>query len=132
MKLKDVLDRITLGRATIGDIGFVVKELRAAKADKGTAYWRERAEIAEGELRIAKREKRKAVKLLKGQMENDSRIIGKLKRENREMWKALSESCENHETNGECIIQPITETDSEECARCSCPLLKAKAPKGGI
>ena len=58
MNLKDVLDRITLGRATIGDIVFVVKGFRAAK-----------------------RELRRSEKALKLLALNDSRIIGKLKRE---------------------------------------------------
>ena len=120
MKLNEALDRIAKGRATIGDIGFVVAELRAAKADKGAAYWRERAEIAEGELRIAKRE---AVKLLKGQMVNDSRIIGKLKRENRKMFEAFCKDC-HHRCGWRCVVQTGNKASMITAGRSNCPLLK--------
>jgi ribosomal protein L32 len=103
MNLNEVLDRVAKGRATIGDIGFVVKELRAAK-----------------------REKRRSEKALKLMALNDSRIIGKLKRENREMWKALRVPCflnikDHCHYRGQ---KPVPCKDMRNC-----PLLKAKVKK---
>jgi hypothetical protein len=93
------------------------------KANKAAVSWMLRCGKLETELRAAKREKRVAMKLLKGQMLNDSRIIGELKRDKREVWKALSASC-GHEENGACLEQ----CGCPKCQRSTCPLLN----KGGV
>ena len=103
MNLNEVLDRITLGRATIGDTGFVVNELRAAK-----------------------REKRRSEKALKLMALNDSRIIGKLKREKREMWKALSRYCV-HNQSSPMSPKRYCAIELTQCEKQTCYVLKLKA-----
>jgi ribosomal protein L32 len=100
MNLNEALDRVAKGRATVGDIGFVVTELRAAE-----------------------REKRRSEKALKLLALNDSRIIGKLKRENRKMFEAFCKDC-HHRCGWRCVVQTGNKASMITAGRSNCPLLK--------
>ena len=56
-------------------------------------------------------------------LKNHETELRAAKRETTRVWKALSESCENHETTGECLAQPLNEVFSDECKLSTCPLL---------